>query len=442
MGTIRVGPLAATVCAGAFGGIVFGYDIGAVAAATHGLSAHFALLPAGLGVAVAASLIGTIAGSMCAGVIADWMDRRRALLISGSSYAACALGSALALNFAAFLCFRAACGVAIGIISVVSPLYLAEIAPPRLRGRIVGSFQLSLGVAVVIAWSWNYLLSLHLSPDVAWRWSFAGGLIPAALLLGSLLQAVPSPRGLILKRQFDEARIALAKLAPAEADSEYLTLVQRAKEHGRPPEPLFSRRHTRPILLAVGIALFNQLTGVNVLLYYMLDILNKLGSGQLNERKTAILISASGLILTTFAVAVVDKLGRKPLLLIGAAGIGVCLFLLSLFPHLHWPPVAAVAVLVCYNAFFAFSQGTVVWVYLSELFPLPVRARGQSLGSTANWIANAVIIATFPMLASRFSMVIFAIFALLMGMQFLVVLFIYPETKNRNLEALASDISA
>jgi sugar porter (SP) family MFS transporter len=434
--------LTITAVAGAFGGLLFGYDIGAISGATQGLRAHFALSPAALGFAVAASMIGTIVGSMGAGLVADWMERHRVLLVVGMLYMASALGSALVSTFAQFVSFRVLGGLAIGIISVVAPLYLAEVSPSHLRGRVVGSFQLSLGIGVVIAFVWNYLLSLHGHSDATWRWSVGGGVVPALVCQGFLMQAIPSPRWLALKRKFPEARAALVKLGAANLDAEYASLVaQRNESDGCSAEPLFSRRHVRPIFLAISIAVFNQLTGVNVLLYYILDVVRELGSGRLNGRKDAILISTLSLIVTTIAVGVIDKVGRKPLLLSGAAGMSICLVLLSGFRPMHWPVTSVLLILVCYNAFFAFSQGTVVWVYLSELFPLPVRARGQSLGSTANWLANAAITGMFPTMAGRLGMAVFGIFASFMALQFLVVLLMYPETKHRSLEALAADIS-
>jgi MFS family permease len=301
---------------------------------------------------------------------------------------------------------------------------------------------MNVGIGVVLAFAWSYVISLYLQPGEAWRWSLAFGAVPALLYQLFLLQAVPSPRWLALKRRFAEARSALVALGASEPDAEQTRLIASVNDFNRSPESaLFARRYARPIFLAVSIALFNQLTGVNVLLYYILDVVTELGSGHLNGRKDAVVIAAMSLIVTAIAVSVIDKVGRKPLLLAGAAGMGTCLLLLPALRYTRWPAVSVVIVLVCYNAFFAFSQGTVIWVYLSELFPLPVRARGQSLGSTVNWLANALITGSFPAIAIKFGTTIFAIFAGIMALQFFVVLFAYPETKHIDLEALASDIS-
>lgn len=432
--------LALSALAGALGGALFGYDIGAISSATQGLRAYFVLSPSTLGVAVSAALFGTIAGALTAGFTADTFGRRRVLRAANALYILATLGAGCSFSFAQFVLFRMIGGIAIGLISVVAPMYLAEIAPTHLRGRLVGSFQMSIGIGVVLAFASGFLISRQCVPGEAWRWSLALGAIPGALGCLLLFRAVPSPRWLALKRRFAEARCVL--LALGELDTEQARLVTPAEAPECSPETtLFSRRYARPIFLAVSVAAFNQLTGVNVLLYYILDVVADLGSGHLDGRKAALLIAAMSLVVTALAVSVIDKVGRKPLLLAGSAGMALCLVLLPAQRYMRWPAVSVIVVLVCYNAFFAFSQGTVVWVYLSELFPLPVRARGQSLGSTVNWLANALITGSFPLLASGFGARIFIIFAALMALQFFVVLLLYPETKHINLETLASDIS-
>ncbi len=434
--------IALSAMAGALGGLLFGYDIGAISGSIQALRTQFALSPAALGIAVSAALLGTIVGSFSAGFAADAIDRRRSLLASGLLYLLATLGAALAPDFGWFASFRFLCGISIGVISVAAPMYLAEIAPPRLRGGIVGSFQMNIGLGVVLAFAWSYFLSRHFLPAAAWRYSLACGAVPALLFEVILLQAAQSPRWLTLKRRFAEAQSALIALGATDPDVEQASLVAALNEFGTSQRAsLFSRRYARPIFLAVSIAVFNQLTGVNVLLFYVLDIFTELGSGHLNARKDAIFVAATSLVATMIAVCVIDKLGRKPLLLTGAAGMGVCLALLPAIRHFGWPSSSVVFVLVCYSSFFAFSQGTVIWVYLSEIFPLPVRARGQSMGSMVHWIANALITGSFPVIASTFGSNVFVTLAVMMVIQFFVVLFFYPETKHIGLEAAASAIS-
>jgi sugar porter (SP) family MFS transporter len=434
--------LAITALAGSSCGLLFGYDIGAIVGATQSLRAQFGLSAPALGIAVSAALFGTIAGSIAAGYLADLVDRRNTLVIACLVYICATLGAGAASDVTQFAACRVLCGVAIGLISVASPMYLAEISPARLRGRLVGSFQLSVSLGVVLAFALGYLLSIHSQPNWAWRWLVAAGLVPALLCEVLLLAASPSPRWLTLKGRFAEAHRALAALGAADTEANHLSpafppneidAVQQSK--------LFSRRYARPIALAVSIAMFNQLSGVNVLLYYILDVFRELGSGRLNGRKDAILIASLSLLVTVVAVGIIDKVGRKPLLLAGAVGMGACLALLPTIRFMHWPAATVIVVLACYNAFFGFSQGVVVWVYLSEIFPLPVRARGQGLGSTVHWVINALVVGSFPALSSFLGGRIFLAFAAMMVVQFFTILFLYPETKRVSLESLASSMS-
>jgi MFS transporter, SP family, arabinose:H+ symporter len=432
-----------TILAGSFCGLLFGYDIGALSSAAPGLRAQFALSGSAFGFAVSSALIGTIAGSMAAGFLADAFDRRTTLLISGFLYLFAQLGAAFAPGLVPFAICRIVCGVAIGLISVAVPMYLAEVSPAQLRGRIVGSFQFSVSIGVVLAFGLGYLLSSHMQPGASWRYTLAAGAIPALLCEIFLQRSSPSPRWLAIKGRFAEVRSAFEELGSSDPEADEAQLeTAMAESNSSRKSSLFAPQHTRPILLAVSIAMFNQLTGVNALLYYILDIFADLGSGRLNGRRDAILVSALSLVVTMLAVGLIDKVGRRPLLLAGTIGMGVCLALFPAIRYMYWPASTVVIVLASYNAFFGFSQGAVVWVYLSEIFPLPIRARGQSLGSTVHWITNAFVVGTFPALTTYLRERVFVVFALLMALQFLTVLFFYPETKRARLESLASKISS
>jgi SP family arabinose:H+ symporter-like MFS transporter len=428
--------------AGAAGGLLFGYDIGAISSATQELRAQFALSPSGLGIAVSVALVGTIVGALAAGLMADAIDRRHSMLASGFLYMLASLGAASASSFERFSIFRFICGISIGVISVMAPMYLAEISPPLLRGRIVGAFQLNVGVGVVLAFALSYLISLHFPAHDVWRFTLACGAVPAVLYQALLFRASQSPRRLALKRRFTDMRTALVALGSADPDGDQADLMAALDEFGGYRQSsLFSRRYLRPIFLAASIAIFNQLTGVNVLLYYVLDVFTVLGSGQLNGHKDTVIVAATSLVATMIALNIIDKFGRKPLLLVGAVGMGACLLLLPTIRYMHWPALSVVIVLVCYNSFFAFSQGTVIWVYLSEIFPLPVRGSGQTMGSVVHWVANALITGTFPVIVSGLGSKVFVVLAAIMALQFFVILFLYPETKSLGLEAVASAIS-
>jgi MFS transporter, SP family, arabinose:H+ symporter len=428
--------------AGAAGGLLFGYDIGAISSATQELRNQFALSPSGLGIAVSSALFGTIVGTIAAGLTADAIDRRHSMLGSGVLYLLASLGAASAPSFEQFAIFRFFCGIAIGVISVMAPMYLAEISPQLLRGRLVGAFQLNIGIGVVLAFALSYIMSLHLPLHETWRFTLACGAAPALLYLALLLRALQSPRWLALKQRFPDMRAALVALGSADPDGDQADLVAALDEFGgHQRSTLFSRRYLRPVFLAASIAIFNQLTGVNMLLYYVLDVFAVLGSGQLNAHKDTVIVAATSLVATMIALRIIDKVGRKPLLLTGAVGMGACLALLPAIRYMRWPALSVVIVLVCYNSFFAFSQGTVIWVYLSEIFPLPVRARGQTMGSIVHWVTNGLITAAFPIIASNLGSKIFVVLAVIMALQFFVILFLYPETGNLRLEAAASAIS-
>lgn len=434
--------LAFSTAGGAFGGLLFGYDIGAISSAAPGLRFHFALSPAALGLCVSAALAGTIVGSACAGVLADRLERRNTLRLAAFGYLCAAIAVALSANVAAFSVFRALCGFAIGVISVVSPMYLAEIAPAQIRGRLVGAFQFSVSIGVVAAFAFGYFASLHWPQASAWRYDLASGVAPALLCLVFLCVSCQSPRWLATNNRSQEALQVLAGLNPLNARTECQQLQQSAQRLQGPRTSLWSREYLRPILLAVSIAAFNQLTGVNAFLYYVIDVFGEVGSGHLNGRQDALIISILGLVVTMAAVSIVDKVGRRPLLLGGTVAMGMCLLCLSVVHAMHWPPVLAIFLVAAYNASFGFSQGVVIWVYLSEIFPLPVRARGQSLGTTVHWVTSGVVVAAFPAVISSLHEKVFLILAVLMGLQLVVILFFYPETKRTQLELIASTLAS
>jgi sugar porter (SP) family MFS transporter len=428
--------LAFSALTGAFCGLLFGYDIGAMAGAAPDTRVALALSPAGLGLAVASALVGTIFASAGAGRLADAVGRRVTMGASGILYSVCILISASARGLVLFAAARFLCGIAIGAISVAAPMYLAEIAPPRLRGRIVGCFQLSLSIGVVAAFALGYILSRCLLSDPAWRVLLAIGILPALLFEACLLRAVDSPRWLAIRGRVEDVTAALTELGSSHPGLDEANIAAYLLEGGATTnQRLFSPHYIRPIALAVSLAVFNQLSGVNAILYYVLDIFRDLGAGRLNERADAAILSVVSLFVTMIAVLLIDKIGRKPLLLTGAAGMCCCLLLLPAVRHYNWPASVVIVLIACYNACFGFSQGIVIWVYLSEIFPLPVRGRGQSLGSTVHWATNAFVVGTFPFLASHLGSKIFLGLALLMVVQFFTILLLYPETRGRSLES-------
>jgi MFS transporter, SP family, arabinose:H+ symporter len=410
--------LLAAALVGSFGGFIFGFDLGALSASTQSLRDQWHLSPVHFGVIVSSSLWGTVCGALFSGRVADWLSRRGLIASCSMLYALAAIAITLPIAPPWILvpAMRFLCGMAIAGLTVASPLYLAEISPVALRGRVVSLFQVQVGVGVLVAFVAG-LVAVHLAPaGNQWKWCLGLGAIPA-LLLVVLLQF-----NFLAGAKFNQD-----DLAPANE-----TVPAR--------ERLFVRKNLHPILLATSVAVFNQLSGVNVLLLYLLDVLSSAGMGKLLGHTYTVLISAFCVVMTFVGMALVDKAGRKPLLIWGSAGMAVCLFALGMaIPHRLSPPFY-LSILVTYHACFAFSQGTVVWVYLSELFPPGIRGKGQSYGSSVNWIANAILIAIFPILQRASSVHAFYFFALTMVLQIGVVLLWYPETRGKDLGSIGAPV--
>jgi SP family arabinose:H+ symporter-like MFS transporter len=422
----------------ALGGLLFGFDTAVISGTTSNLTTVFHLSAQLLGVTVSAALIGTILGAMFAGMPGDRFGRRDSLRVMAVLYVLSALGCAFAWNWDALVFFRFLGGLGIGGSSVLGPMYIAEIAPANWRGRLVGVFQFNVVAGILLAYLSNYLVGLqHFSMDEEWRWKLGVAAAPAALFLFLLFTIPRSPRWLVKKQQIDEARRVLQMTGEENYEEDLREIVASIDaEHGHADEPLFSRKYALPIFLAVTIGFFNQLSGINAILYYLNDIFASAGFSKVSGDLQAVVVGLTNLIFTMFAMSVIDKVGRKKLLLIGTVGTAACLggvaAIFAMNRHQDW----LVWLLVGFIASFAFSQGSVIWVYISEVFPNRVRAKGQSLGSLSHWLMNAAISFAFPTLAAWSKSIPFMFFSAMMVLQFFVVLFIYPETKGVTLEQM------
>jgi SP family arabinose:H+ symporter-like MFS transporter len=421
----------------ALGGLLFGFDTAVIAGATHALTDAYQLSHAALGLTVASALYGTILGALFAGIPGDRYGRRDSLRAMAILYFISALGCAFAWDWYSLVFFRLIGGLGIGGSSVLGPMYIAEIAPAKWRGRLVGFFQFNVVAGILLAYLSNYLMGLAGFGAAEWRWKLGVSAAPAILFFLLLFGIPRSPRWLAKKGRIAEARDVLRQIGEENVEAELHDIVASIDaDHGRADEPLFQRKYRLPIFLAVSIGMFNQLSGINAILYYLNDIFAKAGFSKVSGDLQAVAIGATNLLFTMLAMMVIDKLGRKKLLLVGAVGTAVCLagvaFIFSTAQHEDW----LVWLLVGYIAFFAFSQGAVIWVYLGEVFPNRVRAKGQSLGSTTHWVMNAAISGVFPVLAARSGAVPFMFFSAMMVVQLFVVLSLYPETKGVSLEEL------
>jgi sugar porter (SP) family MFS transporter len=419
----------------ALGGLLFGFDTAVIAGTTRALTQIFHLSDVMLGVTVSAALWGTVLGSLVAGAPSDRYGRKASLQALAVLYVLTAIGCALAWDWYSFLFFRFLGGLAIGGSSVIGPMYIAEIAPAAKRGRLVGMFQFNIVAGILVAYFSNFVIGTIGFADTEWRWKLGVAALPAVLFYFALHGIPQSPRWLVRRGQNAEARDILARIGEPEPDREVRDIVESLKSESRTTsEPLFQAKYRFPILLAILIGVFNQFSGINAILYYANDIFEKAGFSKESGDLQTVAIGLSNLIFTMVAMSVIDRLGRKKLLLIGAAGTAVCLAGVAAIFITRTGENLLVWLLVGYIGFFAFSQGAVIWVYLSEVFPNLVRAKGQSLGSFTHWIMNAIISVVFPKLAAMSRPAPFVVFAAITVVQFFVVWLVFPETARITLE--------
>lgn len=422
----------------ALGGFLFGFDTAVISGAEQTIQQYWSLNTIEHGLTVSIALIGTVIGSLIGGIPCDRLGRKKTLYIIAVLYLVSSLGTALVTNWYLFLIFRFLGGLGVGASSVTAPIYISEISPPSKRGMLVGLFQFNVVFGIVISYLSNYLIGL--SGENSWRLMLGVQAIPSALFLLLLHQVPESPRWLILKKgKMGEARVIFNLIEPDSADELISDIVKKGstkvsvKRHF-----LFSPKYKTPVLLAMLFAIFNQVSGINAIIYYAPRIFEMTGLG-----KNSSLLSTAGLGLMNFmftllAMGFIDKVGRRSLMMIGSAGLIVTLGLVSYSFYQQSFSIWSVPILLfVYIAFFAFSQGAVIWVFISEIFPTQVRAKGQTLGSTTHWVMAAVIAFSFPYLAEKAGGGnTFLFFAIMMVLQLLFVWKLMPETKGKSLEQI------
>jgi sugar porter (SP) family MFS transporter len=423
---------------GALGGLLFGFDTVVIAGAIDAIVRLYHLSSGDKGFTVAIGLVGTVIGALGAGAIGQKLGGRETLRITAILYVISAIGCGLANGWVFFLIFRFIGGLGIGASSVLGPVYIAELAPAKWRGRLVAAFQFNVVLGILVAYTSNYGIRLLHLGAAEWRWQVGIAAVPAIAFLAMLFGIPRSPRWSASKNQIDEALAVLKLMGEANPEAELADIrAAIAQEHASAREPVFRWKYRYPLFLAISIGAFNQLAGINAILYYLNDMFTAAGYSQISGDQQAIAIGATNLIATMIAMSVIDKLGRKTLLLIGAAGTAVCLAGVAWLYASNSHQSALVWLLVAYIAFFAFSQGAVIWVYIGEVFPNVVRSKGQGVGSASHWLMNAIIAQGFPVVVHTMSTAApFVFFAVMTVVQFAVVLFFYPETKGQTLEAL------
>jgi SP family arabinose:H+ symporter-like MFS transporter len=422
---------------GALGGLLFGFDTAVIAGAIGALTKLYHLSDTTQGVTVFSAVAGTVVGAMSAGAIGQKLGGRETLRITAVFYVISAIGCMLAWNWDSLLFFRFLGGLGIGASSVLGPVYITELAPAKWRGRMVGTFQINVVIGILLAYASNFFIrTLNLG---AWEWRTQLGVaaLPAILFLILLFGIPRSPRWSVSKNRIDEAMHVLKMMGDPNPEAELADIKLALKEsHAVANEPVFQWKYRYPLFLAITIGAFNQLAGINAILYYLNNIFASAGFTQVSGDLQAIAIGATNLIFTLIGMTLIDRLGRKTLLLIGAAGTAACLSGVAYVFLTNSHQSLLLWLLILYIAFFAVSQGAVIWVYIGEVFPNVVRNKGQSVGNSSHWIMNAAIALIFPILAAKSGGAPFVFFAIMTVVQFVTVLFFYPETKGQTLEAL------
>ncbi|MGB6021227.1 MAG: sugar porter family MFS transporter [Ornithinimicrobium sp.] len=432
----------------ALGGLLFGFDTAVISGTTKDLTRVFDLSNFWLGFTVATALIGTIIGAAYAGLgrPADKYGRKPVLFAIGLLYIVSALGSALATDWIVFMIFRFIGGLGVGAATSVAPIYNAEVSPPKNRGRLVGLFQFNITVGILLAYLSNFAILGLFPDDTAWRWMFGVEAVPALAFFLLLFIVPESPRWLMSVGRTQEASDTIDRLTADEKEAGFLRgEIEEAleKDENTPNVRFFTRAHRRVILLAFAIAAFNQLGGINAVLYYAPTIFESAGLGESAAFLNSAGVGLANLLATIAALYFIDRIGRRALMLICSAGYIVTLGLLT-FMFLTYEGnftgltggVVVVAIMV-FVAVHAFGQGAVIWVFISEIFPTAIRARGQSWGALTHWSFAAAISWSFPAIAGNLGGGVAFGFFFVCGIAMTYwVIKIMPETKGIPLEEM------
>jgi MFS transporter, SP family, arabinose:H+ symporter len=431
-------PLMKATLTGALGGLLFGFDTVVIAGAIDALVSLYHLGPQDKGLTVAIGLVGTVIGALGAGVVGQKLGGRETLRITAVLYLASAIGCAFAWNWPSFMFFRFVGGLGIGASSVLGPVYIAELSPAKWRGRLVATFQFMVVFGIMVAYTSNYSIRLMNLGAAQWRWQVGIAAAPALVFLILLFGIPRSPRWLAARDQFDEALEVLKLMGDPNPAAELADIrTALAEEHTTAHEPVFKWKYRYPLFLAISIGAFNQLAGINAILYYLNNIFAAAGYSQISSYQQASYIGAVLFAFTIVGMALIDKAGRKTLLLIGAAGCSACLAGVAWIFYSASHQSDLLWILITYVAFFSISQGAVIWVYIGEVFPTHVRSKGQGIGAASHWTMNAIIALEFPVVVNYMSTATpFVFFSIMTLVQFFVVLFVYPETKGATLEEL------
>jgi sugar porter (SP) family MFS transporter len=425
----------------ALGGFLFGFDTAVISGAEESIQQYWNLSAVAHGLTISIALIGTIIGALTGSIPADKIGRKKTLVIIAVTYLLASIGTGLSTNWYSFLLFRFIGGLGVGASSVTAPVYISEISPAADRGKLVMMFQFNIVFGILVSYFSNYLIGSGLSNDYSWRVMLGIQAIPSLAFL-ILLKFVPeTPRWLILKKNNPELAKSILKIINPDTYEEDLheIVINNKQEHEKASgDILFSKKYKLPVFLAVCFAIFNQVSGINAIIYYAPRIFEMAGLGRQSSLLSTTGIGLINFLFTFIAINFIDKIGRRTLMIIGSIGLIGTLGLVSkTFYGQDFSGFAIIIYLMIYIAFFAFSQGAVIWVFISEIFPNNIRAKGQTLGSFTHWLMAAIITFLFPILAEKLGGGnTFLFFSIMMVLQLLFALKIMPETKGKTLEQI------
>jgi sugar porter (SP) family MFS transporter len=435
----------------ALGGLLFGYDTAVISGAIGFLRTHFVLDPAETGWAASSALVGCIAGAAAAGAISDRFGRKRALMLAAVLYFISAVWSAIPASVTEFVIARIIGGIGVGMASLLSPLYIAEISPAAIRGRLVSYNQMAIVAGILLVYFVNYIIAglgtEAWNVETGWRWMFGSEALPAALFFFVILPIPESPRWLVKQGRIAEAERILTRIGGAQNALKEIESIRETLGHegGRISE-LFRPPLRRAMFIGIALAVLQQITGINVFMYYAPEIFKGLGSGTDTALLQTIVIGLFNVTFTLVAIRTIDRIGRKPLLLFGAAGMGISLTGLGIAAYIGSTASWVLVFILGYIACFAASLGPVVWVVIAEIFPTKVRGRAMGLATLLLWGANTVVSMTFPILDEDPWLVglfhhafPFWLYAFFCAVMVVVVRRAVPETKGKTLEEIEAE---
>lgn len=422
----------------ALGGLMFGFETAVINGAIYYVVEHFQLTEFMKGFVVSTALAGCVVGALSIGKPGDKYGRRYMLKIMAALFLFSMLGTGLATNIWIFVFARFMGGIAVGGASVLTPMYISEVSPPKIRGKLVATSQLAIVTGILVAFFSDYMIDSLLHGS--WRWMFLAGVVPSAVLWFLLFFISRSPRWLVKIGQDDEAREVIKRVNPDENVDVLITSIKDSlkEEAANKNVPLFKKPYLRLAIIGIAVGMFNQLAGINVIMYYSTDIFREAGFSGEAALFQSVLIGLTNLVFTIIAMSIIDRFGRKFLLYVGAIGMSVFLGLFS------WAFITdtksgfiLLSLLIGYIAFFAFSQGAVIWVILSEMFPNSVRAKGTAIGSFSHWIFNFGIALLFPVISSIIGVgYVFVFFTVATMLSLIFYRYALIETKGKSLEEI------